>query len=78
MHPLRNGWAEDEFDVAILKLCLEFPDAPMIAYSRALEHCRRQVPDARHDRLLDTMRVRLQEELARHPPASRRSRIGTS
>jgi hypothetical protein len=56
MRSLKSEWTDAELDESILKLCNEFPDARMIACSRALEHCRRTTPRGTPESLLTAMR----------------------
>ena len=68
-----SQWTDVELDESILKLCDEFPDARMAAFSRALEHCRHTTPRAGPDSLLNAMRdsLRMDRESQRYfHPAS--------
>ena len=54
-----TAWSEAELDAAVLDLFAEFPNAPMAACARALEHCRHTVPPGAIAALSAAMRERL-------------------
>lgn len=68
----QSQWTETELDESILTLCDEFPDARLVAFARAVEHCRRTIPRGTPDSLVAAMRDTLRGDAeSQGPPGTR-------